>query len=285
VDVDDQRISPDALRRTQEIFAGLTLAVCAIFRNEAPYLREWIEFHRMVGVERFFLYQNMSDDDWQPALQPYIDAGIVEVTDWPRSPPGQLHAYQHFIDTYKGQAWWAAFIDCDEFLFSPSHATIPEALASVSSPDWGAVGVNWMCFGSSGRMRRTKGLVTERFTLRPADNFGPNLHIKSIVRMERVEWVGRNPHCFVVNGGTFDELGREVAGAFTTAATHRSLRINHYHTKSHREYMQRIARGRGGGGPPRSPGEFDLYQPPDVDDRMMSRFLPALKKRLASCLR
>lgn len=29
----------------------MTLAVCAIFRNEAPYLREGIEFHRMVGVE------------------------------------------------------------------------------------------------------------------------------------------------------------------------------------------------------------------------------------------
>ena len=260
----------------------MTLAICAIFRNEAPYLREWIEFHRMVGVERFYLYQNMSDDEWQPVLQPYIDAGIADVTDWPRSPPGQLHAYQHFIDRHKGESWWTAFIDCDEFLFSPSHATITRALASVSSPDWGAVGVNWMCFGSSGHMRRTKGLVTERFTVRPSDNFGPNLHIKSIVRMNRVEWVARNPHCFIVNGGTFDELGREIPGAFTTAATHRSLRINHYHTKSHHEYMERIARGRCGGGPPRSPSEFDLYQSPDVDDRIMSRFLPALKKQLAA---
>ena len=258
----------------------MTLVVCAIFRNEAPYLREWIEFHRMVGVERFYLYQNLSDDDWESVLRPYIDAGIADVTDWPRSPPGQLHAYQHFIDRHKGESWWTAFIDCDEFLFSPSHATITRALASVSSPDWGAVGVNWMCFGSSGHMRRTKGLVTERFTVRPSENFAANLHIKSIVRMDRVEWVARNPHCFIVNGGTFDELGREVAGAFTVAPTHRALRINHYHTKSRREYMKRIARGRGGGGPPRSPCEFDLYQSPDVDDSIMSRFLPELKRRL-----
>jgi hypothetical protein len=260
----------------------MTVVICAIFRNEAPYLREWIEFHRMVGVERFYLYQNLSDDDWEPALRPYIGAGIVEVTDWPRSPPGQLHAYQHFIDRHKGKAWWTAFIDCDEFLFSPTHATVTEALAGVASPQWGAVGVNWMCFGASGRIRRTKGLVTERFTIRPSDNFSPNLHIKSIVRMDRVEWVARNPHCFIVNGGTFDELGREVPGAFTATPTHRSLRIHHYHTKSHQEYMKRIARGRGGGGPPRSPGEFDLYQSPDVDDKIMSRFLPELKRRLAA---
>lgn len=30
------------------------LAVCAIFRDEAPYLAEWIEFHRLVGVEHFY---------------------------------------------------------------------------------------------------------------------------------------------------------------------------------------------------------------------------------------
>ena len=34
------------------------LAICAIYRDEAPYLREWIEFHRLVGVEHFFLYDN-----------------------------------------------------------------------------------------------------------------------------------------------------------------------------------------------------------------------------------
>ena len=38
------------------------LAICAVYRNEAPYLREWIEFHRLVGVERFFLYNNRSTD-------------------------------------------------------------------------------------------------------------------------------------------------------------------------------------------------------------------------------
>src|ERR1700733_12021572 len=46
--------------------------------------------------------------------------------------------------------------------------------------------------------------------------------------------------------------------------------------------MKRIAQGRCGGGPPRSPSEFELYQSPDVDDRIMSRFLPELKKRLAA---
>ena len=32
------------------------LSICAVYRDEGPYLREWIEFHRLVGVERFYLY-------------------------------------------------------------------------------------------------------------------------------------------------------------------------------------------------------------------------------------
>ena len=32
------------------------LAACAIYRDEADYLAEWIEFHRLCGFELFFLY-------------------------------------------------------------------------------------------------------------------------------------------------------------------------------------------------------------------------------------
>jgi len=42
------------------------LSICAIFKDEAPYLPEWIEFHRLVGVERFFLYDNGSGDAGDP---------------------------------------------------------------------------------------------------------------------------------------------------------------------------------------------------------------------------
>src|SRR5580700_200790 len=104
------------------------LAICAVFINETPYLREWIEFHRLVGVEKFYLYQNRSEDDWQSVLQPSIDEGLVEVTDWPRRPPRQIQAYQHFINKHRGEPGWVAFLDCDEFLFSPSHSTVSEAI-------------------------------------------------------------------------------------------------------------------------------------------------------------
>ena len=59
------------------------LAIGMIYRNEAPYLAEWLEFHRLVGVERFYLYDNESEDDHLEVLAPYIEEGIVEVHEWP----------------------------------------------------------------------------------------------------------------------------------------------------------------------------------------------------------
>ena len=36
------------------------VSLCTIFKNEAPYLKEWIEFNHLIGVEHFFLYNNNS---------------------------------------------------------------------------------------------------------------------------------------------------------------------------------------------------------------------------------
>lgn len=268
-------------RVTQADPQQMSLAICTIFRNETPYLREWIEFHRLVGVERFYLYQNLSDDDWQSVLSPYIERGVVELTDWPMPSPCQLMAYRDFIDKHKADADWGAFIDCDEFLFPTSHGTLNEAMAELPLA-WDAVGVNWICFGASGREVKSNEPVIERFTLRAADDFAPNRHIKSIVRLDRVESVGHDPHHFRTGGGTFSELGDRIADSFTAKPSHRLLRINHYLTKSRQEFLERIAKGRADLKSSRQAAEFDQYQSDRVDDRCIWRFLPELKVRLAA---
>ena len=75
------------------------LAVCAIYRDEAPFLREWIEFHRLVGVDRFFLYDNGSVDDGRSVLAPYEDEGLVVRQEWLRF-PGWRSAYSDCLSEY-----------------------------------------------------------------------------------------------------------------------------------------------------------------------------------------
>ena len=56
------------------------IAMVSISKNEAPYIKEWIEFHKLVGFTKFYFYDNESDDKTVEVLKPYIDSGLVEYT-------------------------------------------------------------------------------------------------------------------------------------------------------------------------------------------------------------
>ena len=139
------------------------LSVCAIYKNEARYLAEWLEFHLLAGVEHFFLYNNDSTDDHREVLAPYLHAGVVTLTDWPDS-PAQIPAYNHCLETNRHDWRWIAFIDLDEFLFSPRMVPVGQVLAGHE--DLPAVAALWMIFGTSDHKTPPPGLVVENYTWR-----------------------------------------------------------------------------------------------------------------------
>ena len=106
------------------------LSICAIYRDEAPYLREWVEFHRLVGVEHFYLYNNGSTDEHREALAPFLEEGVAEVLE--DFYPGQLGAYQHCLEERRDESRWIAFVDIDEFLFSPGAGRCPRSWLATS---------------------------------------------------------------------------------------------------------------------------------------------------------
>jgi hypothetical protein len=213
------------------------LAVCTMYRNHARYLREWIEFHRLVGAERFFLYNNLSEDDHREVLDPYIDAGLVTLHDWPLD-PGLRQAFDHCIQEHREDARWIAFIDIDEFLFSPLGVPLPEVLSDYE--DAPGVAVSWMVFGTSGHEEPPAGLVTENYTFRA--NTVSNNFIKSVVDPARtVRCV--TPHAFVYENGVavnenHEPMPERVGN--TRAPSWSLLRINHYMTKSEAEWRGKL---------------------------------------------
>ena len=136
------------------------LAVCACLGYDAPYLHEWIEFHRLVGVERFFLYNNGDRETQRELLAPYIEEGVVVLHDWTVFPP-QTPAYNHLLEEHREDARWVAVIDTDEFLFSSTGQPLPEVLADYEESP--GVGVNRLTFGTSGHRTKPEGLVTENY--------------------------------------------------------------------------------------------------------------------------
>ena len=82
-------------------------------------------------MERFFLYDNGSVDGFRQVLAPYVADGIVEAHDWAERP--QYKAYDDCLARHGAEARWIAFIDLDEFLFSPTGARCPTPSRRTSS--------------------------------------------------------------------------------------------------------------------------------------------------------
>jgi hypothetical protein len=97
----------------------------AIVKNEGQYIAEWIEYHLLVGVNKFYIYDNESEDNLKEVLVPYIQMGIVEHTYCP-SRAKQLYTYNDILEKARKETYWLAIIDCDEFL-------VPVSTTSVSS--------------------------------------------------------------------------------------------------------------------------------------------------------
>lgn len=208
------------------------IAIAAIFRNEAPYLKEWIAFHRLVGVEKFYLFNNLSTDAFEKVLEPYRD--LIELTDWPLEHTNILEwneiqclAYERALFKAKNKVRWLAILDVDEFLFSPSQEPLHEILRDYE--EFGGLGVNWQAFGTSNLRLPQNGLVIEGLNLKFPEKTGTNHHIKSIVRPERVVSCD-NPH-FVYYQPGFHQVDTEkkaFEGRLSPSILLDRLRINHY---------------------------------------------------------
>jgi len=249
------------------------LAICAVFKDEAEYLREWLEFHQLMGVERFYLYNNNSSDRYLDALQGHLQSGAVILHEWPQH-PAQLQAYEHCLKTYGTQIDWLAFLDLDEFLFSPKATPLPDVLADFV--DHPAVGVNWVMFGSAGHKQKPAGGVLENYLrrgqldaqlpyphLRRADgSYRPeNSHIKSIVQPSKVRsFVNAHSMIYADDAKAVDENLQAVEGSFTGKVSVDVLRINHYWSKSEDECQRKFSKGWADGTGTREWNEFLLHE-------------------------
>lgn len=133
------------------------LAVTAVFRDEAPYLKEWIEYHALQGAKHFYLYNNLSKDNFKEVLQPYINGGIVELIDWPYESKTvsewdgiQIRACNDALARAKNKAEWLAIIDVDEFLVPIKDKNMVQFLKRYANyPNIGGVCLIWVFFGTS----------------------------------------------------------------------------------------------------------------------------------------
>src|SRR6266498_1378549 len=83
------------------------LSIVSIMKNEAPYVREWISYYRLLGATRFYLYDNDSEDDAREVISDYIESGVVVYKRFPGK-YRQNAAYTDAIQKYASQTRFMA---------------------------------------------------------------------------------------------------------------------------------------------------------------------------------
>lgn len=214
------------------------VALCCRIRDEARYLEEWIEYYLAAGIEHFFFYEKLSQDDYRSVLKPYVERGQVTLLDdWPHTPVSPA-AEQDCILRSIGRFEWVGFVDADEFVVIADNRSIGEFLSQFGGQ--AGVALHWRMFGSNGHVLRPSGPVIAEYTSRAA---GANHHIKCFVRPEGVANY-RNSHSWYYQRmrHAVTERGRKVWGSFSAPPTAEIAWINHYHHKSDQDYFEKAAR-------------------------------------------
>ncbi|MCB1212864.1 MAG: glycosyltransferase family 92 protein [Chlamydiia bacterium] len=287
-------VSEECSQNTRAAFSLPTdkryyLAATAVFQNEAPYLREWLEYHRLVGVEHFYLYNNLSTDDYMSVLQSYIDEGFVDIVNWPVGSadfaiygPIQLDIYRDALR--RADCHWLVVLDSDEYFVPNQHDSLPELLhAFDNQPDIGGVILPWIFFGTSNVAKIPEDqLMIETLlnngglwpypdrALWPLQDILREACHKSIVRPYFVSHVP-HPHHFYFPPGIRNLILWEDIG-----------QVNHYWTRDeHYLYTYKIPRRENWGTPTSTVlRNAALMNCPTDFHLSIQRFVPELRRRM-----
>jgi hypothetical protein len=226
-------------------------SIGAIFKNEYPFILEWLAYHQCMGIRKFYIADNVSTDGSTELLTALDTIGVIKRIPYPTQPntPPQLGAYREVLKRAT-QDEWVAFIDADEF-FSPQD--YEDGLTSIKplleNPEIGAISINWAVYGSSYSILPSNNLVIERFTHRATEHHAVNKHYKSIVRISAVVDTGSTPHAFTINHDhrfvMANGINQEKKDGIGEQTVWFPLRLNHYVIKSKAEFLtKKASRGR-----------------------------------------
>ncbi len=224
---------------------NLPMAICCVFKNEAPYLKEWVEFHVDQGFQKFFLINNRSDDGFDEVLQPFIKSGIVYLFDSENEGMDtfiQAEEFNAVLNTMRdklGQNAWVAFIDVDEYLFSIDKR-IADVLNQFTGKKVAGALANWLMFGTNGKptLEQDKPL-TEQLTRRAPDEHDEHRLFKPIAYLPNVFRFFEGPHRPISMGDSryYYSDGSEFQPGIAKFI-HAPLRINHYWYRSEQYYRE-----------------------------------------------
>ncbi len=253
------------------------LAITAIVKNEAQYIREWIEYHLMIGIEKFYIYDNDSTDKILEVLGEYIENDIVEYKKI-IGKNRQNDAYNDSLNKNRNSVKYMAFIDIDEFINTHDISLVSYLDESLSDAKTAGLVLNWKIFGSAHLNKKTQEMVLERFLYSSDETFVRNKHVKTICKPKQVLGI-INPHycVYLSNRYAVSVDGKKSTGPYNDNVKFYPICINHYFCKSYEEFVEKRARGKADSLGIRDVHEFEEHDVNDFYDDGMLKYVSQIR--------
>jgi hypothetical protein len=203
-----------------------SIAICAVFQDAAARILEWVAFHRLIGVDRFVLYDLGSTDGTAALLARSRFGHQATVIDWARN-DGPAAALSDFAASHANRFTWAAIIELDEFLHPIDTDTIRSLLPRYDN--FSAVALRRVSFVTSRQQIRPGQLVIGSYTSREPDSPALNGAMPTLVRTGDLQGVGAMPPRFTLTGTVCDARGEPVpAQGMAAPADNDVMVVNRY---------------------------------------------------------
>lgn len=254
--------------------------VCAIIKDEEPFLDEWMAYYTLLGAEAFYLYDNGSATPLRQTLRKYERFHTPESLRIHDAPGEKLQmiTYGHCLAAYANKCRWIAFVDLDEFIVPKRHDTIPAMLEEFEP--YAGLALSWRTFGSNGHVTRPQGLQIENYTRALAASHSLNRHIKTIVNPTLADHFS-NPHiCALKNPADRIVLENHelTNSAWTDVPSWEKGQINHYYFRSKKDFFTKLRRPRADNGAMRTMAEKGVVLVGEEEDTSAVRFAPGVKE-------
>ncbi len=237
--------------------------IVGCMKDEAPYIVEWVAYHRTIGIDNFIIYTNGCSDTTDDVLGRLQQMGIVQHRDnenWKGNSPQQHALNQSLKEPMIQNADWIAHIDVDEFMnIRTGNGTLDDLFAAV--PDATNFAMTWRLFGHNGVTELNDDFVIDQFDT-CAPKFCPKPHTvwgyKTLFRNigaygkischrpnklseafeNKVKWV---------NGSGRDMTGDAAHNGWRSSKSNVGydlLQLNHYALRSAESFLIKRQRGR-----------------------------------------
>ena len=247
----------------------MTATVLATMRDEAPFILEWLAYHRVIGFGKFIIFSNDCTDGTDLILDACDRAGFIQHV--PHRPDPAHSIAVQISAAVLGQGMitpgdWTIWLDADEFLnIHLRCGHIDDLIAYLT--EWNARGmcVSWRVFGDGGTDQFTGRFLSRQFiaAAHPGDLWQ---NVKTFFRFDSdiIELFQHKPilgHTFWDHGGRFVSSkpvempatskltlawanGKKRGKIAEEEAGWGAAQINHYAVRTQALYRFKQSRGR-----------------------------------------